>query len=49
MAGAIIATIAFSFFMYDEYAHKDVKIATTGEPMRIGNVNFDVQYVANFE
>ena len=49
MAGGIIATITFSFFMYDEYAHKEVKIATTGDPISIGNVNFDIQYVANFE
>ena len=49
VAGGIIATITFSFFMYDEYAHKEVKIATTGDPISIGNVNFDIQYVANFE
>ena len=49
VAGAIIATIAFSFFMYDEYAHKEIKTATIGEAIRVGNVNFDIQYVANFE
>ena len=49
VAGSIITVIAISFFLYDEYAHKEIKIATTGEPISVGNVDFDVQYVGNFE
>jgi len=49
VACGILATIGFSWYMYSEYTYKEVKTATIGEEIRIGNVNFDIQYVANFE
>jgi len=48
IAGVIIS-IGIAFFFYGEESFRDVKVSSWGEPIMVGTVNFDVQYVANFD
>ena len=45
----VIVSISIAFFFYGEESFRDVKVSSWGEPILIGTVNFDVQYVANFD
>ena len=45
----IIESIGIAFLFYGEESFRDVKVSSWGEPILIGTVNFDVQYVANFD
>ena len=47
--GAIFAVLAVSFFFYSDEVLTDVKVSSFGEPVQVGDVMFDVQYVANFD
>ena len=48
IAGVIIS-IAIAFFFYGEESFREVKVSSWGEPIMVGPINFDVQYVANFD
>ena len=45
----IIAVLAVSFHFYSFEVLTDVKVSSFGEPVQVGDILFDVQYVANFE
>ena len=45
----IIAVFAVSFHFYSFEVLTDVKVSSFGEPVQVGDILFDVQYVANFE
>ena len=47
--GAIFTAIAISFYFYSDEVLTDVKVSSFGEPVQVGTVMFDVQYVANFD
>ena len=47
--GAIFAVLAVSFFFYSDEVLTDVKVSSFGEPVQVGDVMFDVQYVTNFD
>ena len=38
-----------SFIFYSDEVLTDVKVSTFGEPIRVGDIMFDIQYVANFD
>ena len=44
-----IAVFAVSFHFYSFEVLTDVKVSSFGEPVQVGDILFDVQYVANFE
>ena len=46
---AIFIIIGISFYFYSFEVLTDVKISSFGEPIQVGDIMFDVQYVANFE
>ena len=45
----VIVSIGIAFFFYGEESFREVKVSSWGEPIMVGTVNFDVQYVANFD
>ena len=45
----IIAVLAVSFHFYSFEVLTEVKVSSFGEPVQVGDILFDVQYVANFE
>ena len=45
----VIVSIGLAFFFYGEESFRDVKVSSWGEPIMIGTVNFDVQYVTNYD
>jgi len=45
----VIVSISIAFFFYGEESFREVKVGSWGEPIMVGTVNFDVQYVANFD
>ena len=47
--GAILTVIGISFIFYSDEVLTDVKVSTFGEPIRVGDIMFDIQYVANFD
>ena len=47
--GSIFAVLAVSFYFYSGEVLTDVKISSFGEPVQVGDIMFDIQYVANFE
>tara|TARA_Y100000588_G_scaffold285409_1_gene303141 strand:- start:572 stop:1132 length:561 start_codon:yes stop_codon:yes gene_type:complete len=46
---AIFATLGVSFYFYSFEVLTDVKVSTFGEPVKVGDIMFDIQYVANFD
>ena len=47
--GAILTVIGISFVFYSDEVLTDVKVSNFGEPIQVGDIMFDIQYVANFE
>ena len=47
--GAIFAVLSVSFYFYSDEVLTDVKVSSFGEPVQVGDIMFDVQYVANFD
>jgi len=47
--GAILTVIGISFLFYSDEVLTDVKVSNFGEPIQVGDIMFDIQYVANFE
>ena len=47
--GAILTVIGISFLFYSDEVLTDVKVSSFGEPIQVGDIMFDIQYVANFE
>ena len=45
----IIISIGIAFLFYGEESFREVKVSSWGEPIMVGPINFDVQYVANFD
>ena len=45
----IFAVLGVSFYFYSGEVLTDVKVSSFGEPVQVGDVMFDVQYVANFD
>ena len=45
----VIVSIGLAFFFYGEESFRDVKVSSWGEPIMIGTVNFDIQYVTNYD
>ena len=46
---SIFAVLAVSFYFYSGEVLTDVKVSSFGEPVQVGDIMFDIQYVANFE
>jgi hypothetical protein len=46
---AIFTIIGVSFYFYSFEVLTDVKVSSFGDPVQVGDIMFDVQYVANFE
>jgi len=46
---AIFTLIGISFYFYSFEVFTDIKVSSFGEPVQVGDVMFDVQYVANFD
>ena len=46
---AIFTLIGISFYFYSGEVLTDVKVSSFGEPVQVGDVMFDVQYVTNFD
>ena len=49
MIAAIIVSIGIAFLFYGEESFREVKVSSWGEPIMVGAVNFDVQYVTNYD
>ena len=49
VVGGIFAVLAVSFYFYSFEVLTDVKVSSLGEPIQVGDVMFDIQYVANFD
>ncbi len=49
VVAGIIAVLAVSFHFYSFEVLTDVKVSSFGEPVQVGDVMFDIQYVANFD
>ena len=47
--GAIFAVLAVSFYFYSGEVLTDVKVSSFGEPVQVGDILFDIQYVTNFD
>ena len=45
----IFAMMGVAFYFYSFEVLTDVKVSSFGEPVQVGEIMFDVQYVANFE
>ena len=45
----IFISIGVAFLFYGEESFREVKVSSWGEPIMVGPINFDVQYVANFD
>ena len=45
----IIISIGIAFLFYGEESFREVKVSSWGEPIMVGGVNFDVQYVTNYD
>ena len=45
----IFAMMGVAFYFYSFEVLTDVKVSSFGEPVQVGDIMFDVQYVANFE
>ena len=45
----IVAVLAVSFHFYSFEVLTDVKVSSFGEPIQVGDIMFDIQYVANFD
>ena len=45
----IVAVLALSFHFYSFEVLTDVKVSSFGEPVQVGDIMFDIQYVANFD
>ncbi len=45
----IVAVLAVSFHFYSFEVLTDVKVSSFGEPVQVGDIMFDIQYVANFD
>ena len=45
----VIVSIGIAFFFYGEESFREVKVSSWGEPIMVGTVNFDVQYVTNYD
>ena len=45
----IFAMMSVAFYFYSFEVLTDVKVSSFGEPVQVGEIMFDVQYVANFE
>ena len=49
VVGGIFAVLAVSFYFYSDEVLTEVKVSSFGEPIQVGDIMFDIQYVANFE
>ncbi len=45
----IVAVLAVSFHFYSFEVLTGVKVSSFGEPVQVGDIMFDIQYVANFD
>jgi hypothetical protein len=45
----ILVVFAVSFYFYSFEVLTDVKVSSFGEPVKVGEIMFDIQYVANFD
>ena len=45
----IFISIGVAFLFYGEESFREVKVSSWGEPIMVGAVNFDVQYVTNYD
>ena len=45
----IFVSIGIAFLFYGEESFREVKVSSWGEPIMVGPVNFDVQYVTNYD
>ena len=48
IAGVFIS-IGVAFLFYGEESFREVKVSSWGEPIMIGTVNFDIQYITNYD
>ena len=46
---SVFAIIGVSFYFYSFEVLTDVKVSSFGEPVQVGDIMFEIQYVANFE
>ena len=45
----IITSIGIAFYFYSQETYREVVVSDLGEATMVGDVKFDVQYVANYE
>ena len=45
----IFISIGVAFLFYGEESFREVKVSSWGEPIMVGAVNFDVQYITNYD
>ena len=45
----IFSVLGVSFYFYSGEVLTDVIVSSLGEPVQVGDIMFDIQYVANFE
>ena len=45
----IFIAIGITMYFYSEESFRVVKVSSWGEPIMVGTVNFDVQYIANYD
>ena len=49
VVAGIFISIGVAFLFYGEESFREVKVSSWGEPIMVGGVNFDVQYVTNYD
>jgi hypothetical protein len=49
VVAGVFAMMSVAFYFYSFEVLTDVKVSSFGEPVQVGEIMFDVQYVANFE
>jgi hypothetical protein len=45
----IFVAIGVAMYFYSEESFREVKVSSWGEPIMIGTVNFDIQYITNYD
>ena len=45
----IFVSIGIAFYFYSDTSFREVKVSSWGEPIMVGAVKFDVQYVTNYD
>ena len=45
----IFSVLSVSYYFYSNEVLTEVKVSSFGEPVQVGDIMFDIQYVANFE